>query len=698
MLCLVVVPHIFIMFQWVTDFMNLIVNFRMPAPPTFPDASASHSLWQSLVSLRQMDMAWEKVRANNGCAGGDNLTIDMFQPGAARRLSDLANDLKCGAYQPSPYRVIDISKKKGGHRRLLIPSLVDRVALTALAQILGPVLEPQFEDSSFAYRPGRSVKQAVQAIERWRNAGFWHVIEADIVGFFDAIQHDLLLTKLEAALDGLPGAVEIVDLIAMMLEHQSLQTGIMGRGVAQGSPLSPLLANLYLDALDEAMAEKGVRLVRFADDFVILCKKRHDAQRALDEAESALQEHGLALHEDGTRIVDFDRGFEFLGHLFVRSFAFQQVSDPMEDPVQLLRGIAHEDAVDARVAEAEEVQAKAGYDRGARVLYVTEPGRRVALRNLSFTIETVEGRELAAISHNRVDRIEVGPRAHIEANVFEHCLATETDLAIVDGFGALRGALVKPDTDSAELHLKQAALALSPDQSAIVARSLVDARIRNQRTQLFRLNRTKENGDVTAALTRMGRHLRKLDRMETVDQLRGLEGVVAAEYWPALGLLTRDAPSPLRRSRPADDAMNAAINYLTAILLRDVRAGVLASGLHPGFGSLHASRDRADAVVYDLMEPFRAPLTEGLVSYLFNARRLRAEMFRPLPEGGVRIGRDARTALIKGYEQGVAKRVKVTGRSIKLAWRPLMLRQAQDLAKALRNNDLSRFQPYLMEA
>ena len=645
-----------------------------------------------------MDQAWDKVRLNAGCAGGDNLTVAMFQPGAARRLVAIANDLKSGAYQPGPYRVVDIAKKKGGHRRLLIPSLADRVVHTALAQVLSPVLEPQFEEASYAYRPGRSVKQAVQAIERWRNAGFWHVIEADIVGFFDAVRHELLLTKLETALNGLPGAVEIVELIALVLEHQALQTGIMGRGVAQGSPLSPLLANLYLDAVDEALAGKGVRLVRFADDFVILCKKRPDAHQALLEAQTAMHDHGLELHESGTRIVDFDRGFEFLGHLFVRSFALQQVSDPAEDPLQLLRGIAQDDAKETHIIQAQETQAKAGYDRGARVLYVTEPGRCVELRNLSFAITSSDGRELAAISHARVDRIEVGPRAKIDAAVYDHCLATGTELAIVDGFGDLRGTLTKPEAGHADLQLKQAAMVLAPEQSIIIARSLVDARIRNQRTQLFRLNRKKGNGDVTAALTSMGRHLRKLGHAQTIDQLRGLEGAVAADYWPALGLLTSSAPTPLRRSRPAADAVNASINYLTAVLLRDIRTAILASGLHPGFGVLHVPRDRADAAAYDLMEPFRAPLTEGLVTYLFNARRLRAEMFQPLSDGGVRISRDARSAIIIGYEQAVAKRVNVTGRSVKLAWRPLMRRQAQDLAKALRDDKLSQFQPYLMEA
>ena len=162
-------------------------------------------LWQRLLSYRVLDAAWEKVRANGGCAGGDGVGIVQFQASAARRLARLARELEREAYQPSPYRRVEIAKKKGGVRALRIPSLIDRVLHGALAAVLTPVLEPQFEDGSFAYRPGRSVKKAVRAIEAWRDQGYWHVIEADIVGFFDAVRHDQLLGKLEAALAGQQG-------------------------------------------------------------------------------------------------------------------------------------------------------------------------------------------------------------------------------------------------------------------------------------------------------------------------------------------------------------------------------------------------------------------------------------------------------------------------------------------------------------
>jgi len=378
-------------------------------------------LWDKIYRLDMLDRAWEKVRANGGCAGGDGISVDQFQRGAAKKLIDLARHIKLGEYTPQDLRLVDIPKKKGGTRRLVIPSIVDRVAQTSVAMVLTPILDQQFEDSSFAYRPGRSVKQAVHAIDKWRKQGYWHVIEADIVRYFDNVRHDLLMEKLENALVSQSGADQIIELVAIWLEHAGQQTARMGRGVAQGSPLSPILANLYLDSVDEQLKTKGVRLVRFADDFILLCKKQASAESALIHAQKLMDEHGLELHKKGTRVVDFDRGFEFLGHLFVRSMVVQRISDPEEDAIGLLREVAVEDRVSAAAKAKEDAALKkesdGGYDRGARVLYINEPGRTLTLRNLSFSVKNSEGRELAAIAHNRVDRIEVGSgeigRAHV---------------------------------------------------------------------------------------------------------------------------------------------------------------------------------------------------------------------------------------------------------------------------------------------
>lgn len=630
-----------------------------------------------------------------GGAGGDNQPIAAFHSGAASRLAKIRDDIVAGRYTHLPYRTVSIPKKDQTERILRIPSIADRIVHTAIAQTIGPTLDAQFEPSSFGYRPGRSVGEAVQKIEAYRDAGYWYVVEADIEDFFDTVDHGRLLAKLALAL---PKEPQIVDLIAEILSHQAVQAGgAAAKGLAQGSPLSPLLANLYLDALDERLERGGVRLVRFADDFILLCKKQAKARDAIEVAAQTLASEGLTLNREKSRVSDFSKGFGFLGHLFVRSFAIPQPGETSDNTKSLLQAVAGQDE-DA--AEAEKTAAKendAGYDQGERVLYVLEPGRKVDIRNLSFCVLNQTGQEMAAISHSRVDRIEIGDGVDVAPSVLTHALHTQTDLAFISGDGTPLAQLTLPNTSAALLQQKQASAANNYTSALPYVRAIADARIRNQRTQLFRLNRTLKSDEVTQALAAMGRHLRKLPHLDTIEGIRGIEGVCAAEYWPALGITCQNAPTPLRRSRPARDPLNAAINYLTAILARDMRAAIISSGLHPGFGMLHATTDRTDAAVYDLMEPFRAPLTEGIAVTLFNQNRLRPGMFNKSSRR-LQMSMDARRALIKAYEAATARRVNVRGRKHKLAWRPMMRRQALDLCAALRKDDPALFLPYLMEA
>jgi len=285
----------------------------------------------------------------------------------------------------------------------MIPPVPDRVVHGAAALALIPILDPQFSDASFGYCPGRSVKQALTTVAKWRDRGFWHVVEADIVAFFDTLRHDRLLSKLDAALAGHKGAGRVVDLVALMLEGYAQETGIAGRGVPQGSPLSPLLSNLYLDALDDAIGDKGLRLIRFADDFIIHALQRSNAEAALAEARDILAEEGLQMHSDGSRVRDFDRGFEFLGDLFVRGLQMQSPDDDRdEDPVAALREVAE---ADLRAEDHAETEGRAGYDAGTRVLHITEPGRQLGVEGHVFGVFATAGHLLAGIAPSRVGRI-----------------------------------------------------------------------------------------------------------------------------------------------------------------------------------------------------------------------------------------------------------------------------------------------------
>lgn len=651
------------------------------------------NLWERVTSQEGLQEAWHRVQANDGSPGGDGVTLHDFKADLYANIMQLRAELLGGTYRSGPFRKVSIPKKKPGYRILTIPGVRDRVVHTSISNVLTPIFEPHFENGSFAYRADRGVIHAVRQIENWRQRGYSIVIEADIVSYFDNVDQTILQDKIKTIVSPLPGAAALLGLIASILREQGNALGTPGQGVVQGSPLSPLLANIYLDALDEEMDGDGVKIVRYADDFVILCKSEKKAEKALARCVQVIAAHNLRLHEEATRIVNFDKGFDFIGYLFLKSLALKQKT---EEPTAPRGKPVKSQVTDEGVIELEDKGSR--FDPGRRVLYVLDPTHRLTIRNRSFSVLRDDGSELISIPHQRIGRIEVGPNPEFDRRVVDLAIYCAIEISILDSYGQTKGVVTANDGKRATLQLAQAKALLDDTFRAAIGRRLVDARIRNQRTQLMRLNRGHEIVAVDEALVEMGRALRKVEFQASAETLRGIEGSTTATYWPALGLLLQgDKSAVFRRCRPAQDPVNAVINYMTAILERDMRAAIQCAGLHPGFAFLHGSRDRHDGLVYDLMEPFRAPLTEGLAIYLFNARRLRRDMFCEGSNRAVEIAAEGRRAIVLGYEAAVAKRVNRSDGGGKLAWRAMMQHQARSLAQSVLASKSDAFVPYLME-
>lgn len=649
-----------------------------------PDAG----LFAQILRLQTLEAAWEKVRANHGAAGGDGMTVEEFDIDLPTRLVRLQLGLMHGTYRPGRLRRIDVAKDDGGTRPLAIPPVVDRVAQTAAALVLTPLLDPEMHDDSFAYRPGRSVQMAVARVAQYRRQGYDWVVDGDIERYFERVPHERLLERLARDISEPP----LLDLIELWLESFS----DMGLGLPQGAPLSPLLANLYLDDVDERIAARGVRLVRFADDFLLMCRSAAAAEGARDRMAALLAEHGLRLHPDKTRIVPFEQGFRFLGHLFVRSLVVKPVGeDDSADlsPEEALV-LARHPSPETGPETAPDPDAMEDRAPGLRVLYVTRRGRTLTRRNQAFAM-TEDGAELLAIPPSRVDRIELGPGCEADDDVLRHALAHGVDVALVDGWGETVGTLERPAGPRAGLHLAQARLALDPAARLDMARRIVDGRLRNQRALLRRLNRKRADAGVTDAALTLNRLIRKLGAAADVPELMGLEGAAAAAYWPALGrCLEHGWKFDKRRRRPPPDPVNLVISYLSAVLHRDLAAFVTRHGLHPGFGALHTPRDGAQACVSDLIEEFRAPLAEGLAVYLFNNRVLSREHFLTSEDGVCRIQSAGRDRLIRGYESWLDRPVKGPTRASML-WRRVM--EAQVVAYARHALGEAEYQPFVMD-
>jgi RNA-directed DNA polymerase len=273
-----------------------------------------HSLIDKVYSRTNLAQAWEKVKRNHGSAGIDAVTITEFEANKEVYLELLHRKLRDGTYQPKPVKRVEIAKSGGGVRKLGIPAVMDRVCQQALVQRMEPIFEPHFEDCSFGYRKGHSPHDALRKVWRELNAGHGWCVDADLRAFFDTISQDKLVDLIaEEISDG-----RVLHLIWAMLRAGAIEGEYWQptlTGVPQGAVASPLWSNIFLTPFDRAMTAAGFRLTRWADDFVVLCETREEAQRALAFARRFLREElGVELHPQKTRIVHISHGFEFLGY------------------------------------------------------------------------------------------------------------------------------------------------------------------------------------------------------------------------------------------------------------------------------------------------------------------------------------------------------------------------------------------------
>ncbi len=273
-----------------------------------------HSL-TGRITERLMSEAFKAVKRNRGAAGIDKVSIGMFEENLEANLASLMKDLKTrGTFVPKPLRRVWIAKDPQGtkFRPLGIPAVRDRVAQEVIRRLLAPIFEPLFHDCSFGFRPKRNCHSAIQRVLAYHDAGYCITLDADISGFFDNIPHKLIVDAVaEEVADG-----NILNLIERFLAAGVMENGIFkptSIGTPQGGVISPLLANIVLNKLDWRLEQAGYRFVRYADDFVVVCQTREQANAALTLVESVMTDLGLKLSPEKTKIASYGKGYDFLG-------------------------------------------------------------------------------------------------------------------------------------------------------------------------------------------------------------------------------------------------------------------------------------------------------------------------------------------------------------------------------------------------
>ncbi len=299
--------------------------------------------WFSLIDKvyadRTLALAWAKVESNAGGSGVDCITIERFAKDCPRGLLDLKEQLRMASYLPLPIKRRWILKPGTNEERPLgIPAVRDRIVQTALRMVIEPIFEHQFAEHSYGFRPGRGCKDALRRVQTLLKEGCTWIVDADLKSYFDTIPKDRLMARVaERIADS-----RVLTLIRSYLDQEVMEELVRyepsERGTPQGAVISPLLANIYLDPLDHLLAQSGVEMVRYADDFVLLCRSEEAAQAALSRVQTWVEENGLTLHPEKTRIVDATQpgGFDFLGYHFERGYRWprRKALDRLKDKVR----------------------------------------------------------------------------------------------------------------------------------------------------------------------------------------------------------------------------------------------------------------------------------------------------------------------------------------------------------------------------
>lgn len=665
---------------------------------------------QAFLTRVNFQQAWEKVADNQGGAGVDGEMIAHFAQHADTYLDNLRRAIADGEYRPMPLRQVFIPKKDGGWRELRIPTVRDRIVQQAMLNVLYPLLEKEFEASSFAYRPGRfrseclrPHKMAAQQVSTWYRQGYEWVLDADIVEYFENVRLNRLMAEVRervAPKDLSHGAAILERLIPAFLQAGVLtDAGIIlpEKGLAQGSVISPILANVYLDDFDEIVAASGLKLVRYADDFIVMAKKERRILKAKQEIAELLSGIGLQLHPDKTQITNFDKGFRFLGHAFVGDLmlpeqkneggrgkneegrgknevrlvyadppavvtsvqmamleAIKAAHKPIPPPLYVVLGYKIREKVSVAISSNEPT-----WVSGMSALYLVKQGTMLRKEQGRFFVKLPD-REEEEIPIREVEQILVFGNVQISNAAISACLEAKIPVIFLTQMGGYKGHLWSAELGSLEVEAAQWQKLGDLEFQLGMARAILAGKLANSRQLLLRLNRKRRVEGVATAIERMEVDRGAMVKSGSLDVMRGHEGVAAARYFPALGqLITNSAFSLTERNRrPPKDPVNSLLSFGYTLLYNNVLSLILAEGLNPYLGNLHRSDRKETHLAFDLMEEFRSPVVDTVVMKAINQKIFKPTDFTWFDgDGGTYLIDTARRVFLREFEERISLKI-----------------------------------------
>jgi CRISPR-associated protein Cas1 len=641
----------------------------------------ARSMLEELCDVSNLQMAFEHVARSSNAPG-----VDGHAPGDYVGIEDLFTDqtatvLKSGDYRAAPLLGFASPKRKGRVRPLAVPTVRDRVAQRAACALLGPAVETLLEDCSYAYRKGLSRAGAARAVERAYEDGYRYILDADIESFFDAVEWERMFAKLEALFPFEPLVPLIKEWVKapVVFEKSVIKRE---RGLPQDAPVSPLLANLFLDEFDEDLLGRDYRLVRYGDDFVVLCKDLEAARRARDDARAKLADMGLRLNEEKTAVRSFNEGFTYLGYLFCRSLVVERKGQPSgagealtpeaipasswltQVPFERVRSLyqrrnggTRDGAIATAPASLQRLEEKLSplplvttgqvVEPARRALYITSAGTQVRRDGDTLNVCAPEG-EPQAIQIRSLSHVVCYGGVRVTVPVLLALSDAGVPVYFCRRSGELRTVVGKPPQDW-PLWMAQAALASNETVRVGFAREVVSAKLHNYATLAARFRHTRG----AEAAEGMRELERECVNKTTLEALSGLEGRGAALYF---GAVREELPAEWafsgRRTQPPPDPFNSMLSFGYTLLYHQLSTALLAAGFNPRIGIMHGERGTYHALACDLQEEFRH-LVDAQVWAMVNRREVKPDDFHASEDGRYPclLTNDLRRKFIAAFEK-----------------------------------------------
>ncbi len=604
------------------------------------------------LNINNFQRAWEKVSENRGSAGIDNQTIAEFAQNPILNLTILLDKVANNTYQPHPYKQILIPKTKGKWRELKIPTVQDRVVQQALLNVISPILEPQFSPSSFAYRPNISYINAVEQVAYLRDLGYQWLLDADIVQYFDHIDHSRLLREVRKSLDNPRILCLIKSWLTVGVYTESGTLTYPEKGIPQGSVISPLLANVYLNEFDHLIANSDLKLIRYADDFLVFATTQTRIIQAYSQIGQFLQSIGLNFHAEKTQITNFQRGFRFLGHGFLDQAIF-----PLESSKKRVKTAEKSQKSTSKkkgiITTTESINYHNFWNTAMATLYLMEQGTTLYKEHQRLIVQISEKTKLE-IPLRDVERILVFGNIQLTTQVINACLQENILILFVSPQGQYRGHLWSLES----IHLHNELVQLErwkflPFQ-LYVSKAIVEGKLINSKQLLMRLNRKRKLPEIEKAILGINSDIKALDSVDNIDSLRGYEGISAARYFPAFGQLITNSNFPFcqRYRQPPTDSVNSLLSFGYTLLFNNVLSLIIAEGLSPYLGNFHYGEDKKPYLAFDLMEEFRSPIVDSLVLKTLNSNIFKPDDFECVnSEGAIYLKASARRIFCEQFEK-----------------------------------------------